>query len=375
MAVVLLILMILGYGYAVTRRERVYRQLVAQGDVALAAGDAAAAVAAFGGAIARKPDSMVAYLKRGAAHHRQGDLEAAASDLEVASRLDPISPRAFELRGDVAYAQRQHDEAIDHFTTSVALDDRSPRVLYKLGLAQHVAGRATEAHTALTRAVELDGRFAEAYYLLGLCLRDLNRPRDAEHALKQAVALSPRLTAAREELADLYGAQDRRLARIAELEHLLSADPSAARHVSVAAAYAAAGQTLRAVRLLRRAADLYPDHASVYLELGRVWLAASEGGRDKPALDAAADALQRAAALDASGPVLTALGRVYLAAGNRRDAAVTFQRAAAMLPLDPAVFLHLADLADRSGDTAAAHNARAEYEALSTASRSRAAPR
>jgi tetratricopeptide (TPR) repeat protein len=367
-SLLLLIGLIVAYGYAVTRQERLYRQLVAEGDAALARGDAYTAVQAFGDAIARKPDSMLGYLKRGAAHHSRGDLAAAAADLEAASRLDPTAPRAFELLGDVEFARSDYERATAHYEASVHLDDRSPRVLYKLGLARQVAGRSTEACEALTAAVALDSRFAEAHYLLGVCLRGSDRPGEAEQALKRATALAPSLFPAREQLADLYGSQGRRLARIAEMEHLLAADDRAARHVSVAQAYAAAGQTLRAVRLLRRTLEVYPADPGARLALGRVWLNAFQEGRDPAALAAAMEAFEQAVALEASGTALTELGKAYLAAGDLPAAERVFARAADTLPTDPAVFLHLADAAERAGRLAPARDALRDYVALAAES-------
>lgn len=362
--VVLLAAFVVAYGYALTRQERVFRQLLAQGDTALARGDTYEAIQAFGEAIGRKPDSMVGYLKRGAAHRSRGDLEAAAADLEAASNLDPMSPRALELLGDVALMRDEYDRAVEHFDASVALDDRSPRVLYKLGLARHLAGVDDADCEAVTHAVALDGRLAEAQYLLGVCLRARNRLADAEQAFRRAMSLSPSLLPAREHLADLYGAQHRRLARIGEMEQLLAADDQPARRVSVAEAYAAAGQSLRAVRLLRRTLEIYPDYGGAYLALGQVWLDASEQGRDQAALDAAIAALERAAALEPSGRVLTTLGNAYLAASDRSAAERAFARAAEMLPIEPPALLYLAEAAERDGRFSAARAALIDYAAL-----------
>ena len=54
-----------------TRRERTYRRLIDQGEVALAAGNTSAAIEAFSGAVALKADSMLGYLRRGEAYRRR----------------------------------------------------------------------------------------------------------------------------------------------------------------------------------------------------------------------------------------------------------------------------------------------------------------
>jgi hypothetical protein len=53
------------------RREREFRRLIAVGDAALASGQTFDAIEAFSGALALKPDSMLASLKRGDTYRRQ----------------------------------------------------------------------------------------------------------------------------------------------------------------------------------------------------------------------------------------------------------------------------------------------------------------
>ena len=166
----------LAYGYTMTRRERLYRQSILRGELAMGRGDTFTALSAFSDAIRLKPDSMLGYLKRGEARHQRGELDAAADDLAAASAQDPTATRALELRGDVDLARHLPERATEHYASCVKLDDRSPGVLYKLGLAQMLAGRHTEAADALTRAVALDNRLTEGHYLLGICLRELQRP-------------------------------------------------------------------------------------------------------------------------------------------------------------------------------------------------------
>ena len=58
-------------------RDREYRRLIGAGDASIAAGQLTQAIEAFSGALALKPDSMLAYLRRGETYRRTGDLKAA----------------------------------------------------------------------------------------------------------------------------------------------------------------------------------------------------------------------------------------------------------------------------------------------------------
>ena len=74
-------------------RDRQYHRLIVEGDEALSRDQSFVAVEAYSGAIALKPDSMLAYLKRGEAHQRRADspdlLVAALRDLRTPAALDP----------------------------------------------------------------------------------------------------------------------------------------------------------------------------------------------------------------------------------------------------------------------------------------------
>jgi tetratricopeptide (TPR) repeat protein len=365
LAVVVLALIVatLLYGYTMTRRERVYRRAVLEGELSLARGDTFGALSHFDEAISLKPDAMLGYLKRGEAHFRRGDLDAAAEDFAVASARDQSASRALELRGDVDLARQRPEQAADHFTAFVRLDDRAPGVFYKLGLARLLMGQPVEAAEALTRAVGLDARLADAHYLLGICYREMQRPRDAQRSLERAISLAPGLVPAREQLADFYAAAGNRAGRIRQLEALFEADPRAGRQLALAAAYADANQTTRAVRLLGHATERYPDHADAYVALGRLWFDEARNG-DYVALGKSVEALEHAAAMEPTSKALGLLGEAQLMSADPTVAENILQQAAEKLPADRATYLHLADAAERAGNPDHARRALADYYSL-----------
>jgi tetratricopeptide (TPR) repeat protein len=352
------------YGYLMTRRERMYRQSVLRGELAMGRGDTFAAVTAFGEAIDLKPDSMLGYLKRGEARHQRGELEAAADDLGTACALDPTATRALELRGDVDLARQQPERAAEHYAAYVKLDDRWPNVLYKLGLAKVLAGRPSEAVDPLTRAVALDDRLTEGYYLLGMCLRELRRPAEAQRALERAVSLDPSSIAVREQLAELYTGSGNRAGLIRQLNALFETDPRASRQIALAAAYAEANQPMRALRLLTNAIERFPDQADSYVALGRIWLAAARSEQDPEALGKAIGALQHAASMEPTGEALALLGEARLDADELPVAERTLQQATQKPPVDRTTFLRLADAAERLGHTRDARAALVDYYSL-----------
>ena len=179
-------------------RDREYQDLIGQGEQALSQGQTSVAIQAFSGAAALKPDSMLAFLKRGEAHQRQGDLREALRDLRMASQLDPGATRVLEQLGDVNQALRRYARAAESYEAYLKLDDQSPAIYYKLAIALRSGGRLGRAVAALEQAIKHNDRFAEAHYLLGLCLRDRHELAPARAALERAIGLSPALIPARE---------------------------------------------------------------------------------------------------------------------------------------------------------------------------------
>src|SRR5260221_7153391 len=85
--------------YQTAARQRDYRTLLRRGDAALAEDQNFGAIEAYSGAIALRPDAMIAYLRRGETYQRRGDrgdLDAATRDLRKAASLDPTAARPLE---------------------------------------------------------------------------------------------------------------------------------------------------------------------------------------------------------------------------------------------------------------------------------------
>lgn len=352
------------YGYMVSRRERTYARLVTEGEAALAADNLSAGVEAFSGAIALKPEAMLGHLKRGEAYRRRGDMDAAERDLLEAAELDPTATGPQEQLGDVALAQHRFAAAADRYRAYVRIDDRAPRVLYKLAYAEYNAGRPTAAIDPLQKALSMDERLADGYYLLGLCQRGLQRTEPARVAFERALAIQPTLFRAREELADLYGAQGKTDKRLDQLEALAALDPGPARAIALGLAYARAGQSDRAVLTLARACERYPDQQATYLALGRVWLQVAQDRSDHVALSKAMGALEGAMAGD-NGDAMTLFGRALLLANDPESAERMLEDATRQRPVDPAAYVALADAAEQAGDYSVARDALLDHQAIS----------
>ncbi|MFN2447108.1 MAG: tetratricopeptide repeat protein [Vicinamibacterales bacterium] len=346
--------------------DREYQRLIATGDAALASSRPFDALEAYSGALALRPDAMLAYLKRGMTYQGRGELQNAARDLRRAVDLDPSAPRPLELLGDVNAALTRYDRAGESYERYLALDDRSAPVLYKLGLSRYRGGDAGAAVAPLQRAVALEPRLAEAHYLLGLALRDEGRLHESRGSLEEATRLSPGLSAPREALADVYRALGEDRLAIDQLEALVALEPSRPeRVVAVGLSLARAGRRDAAVVALSRGIERFPGAAQVYAALGHLWLEVAQDGTDRVALIKAVGALSSAAARsETSTEALTDYARALMLSGDSATAERILHQAIARVPVPPAAYLYLADLHSRAQRRQAARDALVHYATL-----------
>lgn len=351
-------------------REREYLRLIDRGDDALNRGQAFVAIEHYSGAIALKPESMLAYLKRGEAHQRRGDtpetLSAALRDLRKAADLDPGATRTLEKLGDVNMQLRRFRNAAENYEAYIALDNHAAPIFYKLALASRGDGNLVRAISALQDAVKLNPTFHEAHYVHGLCLKERNQLDAARAALERAIAISPAFMPAREELAELHRLQERPHDEIEQLDALHALEPDKPeRLIALGRAHLRAGSRDFAVITLGRAAERFKEYPGVYAALGEVWLEAAEGRGDPSDLGKALEALEPVATQStASSETLGMYGRALALANRHAEAEAVFKQAAQRFPIDPQVLPHFASVAQRLGHLDEARQALVKYSVL-----------
>jgi tetratricopeptide (TPR) repeat protein len=352
--------------YRAAARERDYRLQLGRGDAALRDGKTFEALEAYTGAIALRPDSMLAYLRRGETYLQRPDLDAAAHDFAMAAAIDPSATRPLEDLGDVQYRRQRFEQAAGDYESRLRLDDRSADVTYRLALARYRGGNLDAALTALAQSLKLNDQFADAYYLRGMCLRDQRRLREALDAFEHAVALAPAAILPREELADVYGALDRRAEEIAQLQVLAALDRDhVERQVALGRAHARAGHWDLAVVTLTGALEQAPNEPMIYGALGQVWLDRPRDRSDRVYLSKAREALARVASSPtATSDIIALYGRALLEDGDVDGAERTLQDAVARYPVDDSALLEYAAVAERQNHVEAARRALISYNAL-----------
>ena len=345
--------------------DRQYRQLLADGDRALADEDRYHAIELFSGALALRPRSMVAHYRRGVAYAGERRYDEAIRDLRQAARLSPTAPqplkalgRLYDERGDQAQAAEWYRQAVDRSSSA------EPELLHALALALYRSGSPAAAREPLRLALAHRDS-AESQYLLALVSRDTQDPETALASLQHAVKLAPTMIAAREELADIYRDLGRHDDEVRELGTLAVLDPQVDRRVAVALAEARAGRPSAALGTLETASAPNAGDSRVLVATGRVLLADAERTGNRPGVARALALLEQALGGTARRSEGLALyGRALYLSGDAHGAVRILQEALATSPIDPEAFAYLADAAERAGLPLLARTALADLDAI-----------
>ena len=345
--------------------DRGYQLKLADGDRLLAAGENYRAVEAFSGALAFRPQSMVAYLRRGEAYRAQHRDDEAVRDWREATRLAPDAPQPLIELGDLFESHGDFEQAADWYDQAQKrLSDENPSLLYRLALALYRAGAPGKAIEPLARVASRSDATAETHYLLGLLYRDTNAPTRAVQELETALSITPGLTAAREELADLYRAIGRPVDEMAQLQ-LLAKGGDTVRRIAIGQAEARQGQLDAAIGTLTHALAEAPNDSRVLLAIGRVYLARAERNHDGESIQRATTALEQALGGTARRSEGLALyGRVLYVSGNYSEAERILRDAVATSPVDLEAFGFLADAAERMSHDMTARDALINLDTL-----------
>jgi tetratricopeptide (TPR) repeat protein len=170
--------------------------LLADAQVKLDAGDAAAALALAQRALDANAQLATGYLLRGSARLVLGDAERGRADLDRALALDPNLRQAYLNRAGFAMVERRYDAALADFQRAreLAPDDADGHL--NVGAAELLLGRLDDAARSFERYLAARPQDATAQYLVARNYALAGYAGLAVQSLQRAVALDERMRAA-----------------------------------------------------------------------------------------------------------------------------------------------------------------------------------
>jgi tetratricopeptide (TPR) repeat protein len=248
-------------------------------------------------------------------------------------------------QGTQLYEQGDYRRSIEFLRQAAAIHLNSFQAHFQLGVALREAREYEEAIEALGVASELNPRHLLAQVTLGDCYLKMGDVREAEARYQRALDLQPDYAAAYDGLARLRESLGRPDDAIDYYRRAIEANagyPDA--HLNLGDLYQRLGRLEEAVSLLLKAIQIRPDFAAAFNRLGVVL------ARQHLRQEAIA-ALREAERLEPRNPFHPfTLGRNYLELGSPARAREALERALALDPSFPEVYIELAKLKRREGD-------------------------
>jgi tetratricopeptide (TPR) repeat protein len=248
-------------------------------------------------------------------------------------------------QGTQLYEQGDYRKAIELLRQAAAIHLNSFQAHFQLGVALREAREYEEAIEALGVASELNPRHLLAQVALGDCYLKMGDVREAEARYQRALDLQPDYAAAYDGLARLREALGRPDDAVDYYRRAIEANagyPDA--HLNLGDLYQRQGRLEEAASLLLKAIQIRPDFAAAFNRLGVVF------ARQHLRQEAIA-ALREAERLEPKNPFHPfTLGRNYVELGSPARAREALERALALDPSFPEVYIELAKLKRGEGD-------------------------
>jgi Flp pilus assembly protein TadD len=165
--------------------------------------------------------------------------------------------------------------------------DLETRKLFCTGRLQIAQGHFADAAGSLQQALRRDPQFACAYNALGVALERLNRAADARAAFETAAKLTPEWALPPSQIASQMIARGELKQALPYLEKAVRSSPrSVSQHWNLLRLNRLLGRLPEVERLAGELADLNPNYAPTYLELGEAYSAARQYAKAAEAYDA-----------------------------------------------------------------------------------------
>lgn len=260
----------------------------------------------------------------------RGDGPGARKIAEAMIKMDAAHPSGYEKLGRALILLDATDEGLAKLRIAVGKAGKD-KAAYEiaLGLALVTARDTDGGEAALRAAVKAEPRNATAHAYLGMALREREKYDEAKQELDRALEIDPNHARAYFELGLLFNAQGRQADAEQALSKAVQRSPNESLFwYAYGEIYRLQQRTDEAISAYRKALDLDPPYHKGKSKLGMLLAARKDYGEAEGLLKDSANREPRNPAN------YLALGELYVATRNTKDAIANLERYLALAPRD-----------------------------------------
>lgn len=273
--------------------------LLLRARMALASGDALAAIADFRSVLKDQPTSTEVLAGLARAHMANNEPEMAVETIGKAAALNPKDSAARLMMAEVKVATGDRKAAMDDVAAVLKADARSYQGLL---LKASIESAAKDWRAAERTLVSLAGFYptdSQANYRLGTVQQALRKLDAALASYELALSLRPGAIEPLTGIANVRVAQAHPERAIQRVSQELAREPNNfAVHVLLAKLQERAGKSTDAEASLRKAVEIEPRFPATHIELANFYAARKDGVREAEAIAAGLKALPGNATLE-----------------------------------------------------------------------------
>lgn len=223
-------------------------------------------------ALRESPNNFQLWTLEGIVLSIKGSSADALAAFEKALHLSPNNPAALKGAVQLLY-QAQDKRAIPLLERILKIEPKDETAQEMIATLEAVQGDCQAAIGHFDLSSEVIGKHPRSLEAYGYCLVQAKQPAKAIPVFEKLAALAPQRTYLQYDLAVLQIDTKQNEAALKTLEPLLGSDPPDPDVLSLASeAYEAAGDTPKAVALLRQAIVLRPAEGSYYIAFAAICL-------------------------------------------------------------------------------------------------------
>ena len=303
-----------------SEQEVRYLGLLDEARVALAGGDAQAALTAVNQAFLLDCRDAEALLVRAEIYRARNDIDTALADYRAAAQGDPGFAEPFLGLGWIQLGRGELAAAEESFARAGSIAPESAAVLAARGALEWQRGALAPARALLEQALAKDPTCAAAHLYLGRLRLGLGDAEGAIPALVEAKRHDPYPVPALLALAEAYLAQDKLDEADVQLSEALRHEPLLASvRVQRAALLLEGGRSGEALAFLRESTEKVPQE-------GKLWILRGIAARETADEEGAIDALKRGFEQGTRDPdARCLLGALYQRKGKLAEATAQYE--------------------------------------------------